>query len=346
MSKRDGVRSSEPLAGTVSGGGRFDVRRLKTLLEVARTGSFAGAAEALHFTPSAVSQQMSALERTTQVLLFERSARGVKLTQAGLALRDHAEAVVARLAEAEVELDAIGGLTDNRLRFGSFSSATGAFAGKAFRIFAEHRPEADIRFIDGEPFETLAAIGNNELDLAVIFELDEWPARVDYRGLSATSDFPVESVPLFDDPYLLVLREDHPLAEREMITLEETCAESLLVAAPWHRDLEHACRAAGVEPKLDFSCRGTGFEAMQSLVSAGLGLTLMPRLALGWLRDDLTARHLEGAPVRRVKTVAAANGHRSSAAQAMVEILVSLTAALGMSDAGSSAGIAQPSAPG
>lgn len=325
----------------------FDVRRLETLLEVARAGSFAGAAEALHFTPSAVSQQMSALERATGLLLFERSARGVELTPAGVALRGHAEAVVARLTEAEVELEAIGGVTENRLRFGSFSSATGTFAGRALRSFAKRYPEVEISFIDGEPFETLEAIGDNELDLAVIFELDEWPARLDYRGVSATADFPVESVPLFDDPFLLVLREDHPLAASEMITFEETGDEPILVAPPWHRDLEKACNVTGLQPKLDFSCRGTGFEALQSLVSAGHGLTLMPRLALGWLRDDLTARRLEMAPVRHVRAAAPARGHRSPVVQAMIEILVSMTEALSMDGATSaersSEGILEPS---
>ena len=319
----------------------FDLRRLKTLLEVAHAGNFAGAAEALHYTPSAVSQQMSALERATGVLLFDRGARGVELTSAGLALRDHAEAVVARLAAAEAELQAIGGVADGRLRFGSFSSATGAFTARAFRIIAERFPEADISFIDGEPFEALEAIAENHLDLAVIFELDEWPARVNYRGISATSDFPVDSVPLFDDPYLLVLRKDHPLAARETITLEETGEEPILVAPPWHRDLERAYSVVGLQPKLDFSCRGTGFEALQSLVSAGHGLTLMPRLALGWLREDLTARRLEGAPVRHVKTVAPVGRHRSPVAQAMVEILVSMTERLGIGGETSSPGLSE-----
>ena len=332
----------------MTGGVLFDLRRLKTLLEIARTGSFAAAAETLHFTPSAVSQQMRALEDTTGVRLFERSPRGVELTQAGIALRDHAEAIIARLAKAEVELEAIGGVAEGRLRFGSFSSATGTFAARAFRIFADRNPKAAVSFIDGEPFEMLGAMGDNELDLAVIFDHDEWPARSNYRGVNATSDLPLDSVPLFDDPYLLVLRKDHPLAASESITLEEACDERILVTPPWQFDLERAFKAAGVQPNLDHSCRGTGFEALQSLVSAGGGLTLMPRLALGWLRDDLTARHLEGAPTRHVKT-ATPSGRRSSSARAMIAILVSLTEALGMRTeapaAVSSEGILEPSTP-
>lgn len=315
----------------MTGGARFDLRRLETLLEVARTGNFAAAAEALHFTPSAVSQQMKALESSTGVVLFERSARGVELTPAGLALRDHAEAVFARLAEAEIELDAIGGVADGRLRFGSFSSATGTFAGRAFRMFAERFPETSASFVDGEPFELLEAIGAGKLDLAVIFELDEWPARADYQGVSASANTPLDCVPLFDDPYLLILRQDHPLATRESITLEETVDETILVAPPWHRDLERAYGAAGLQPKLDYSCRGTGFEALQTLTSAGHGLTLMPRMALGWLREDLTARPFEGAPVRHVY-MAAASGHRSSTARAMIEIIISMTVGLDLND--------------
>jgi len=302
----------------------LDIRRLETLLEVARTGSFAGAAESLRYTPSAVSQQMGTLERATKVLLFERGGRGVQLTQAGRALHDHARVIVARLTEAEAEMEAIGGLADTRLRFGSFSSATGAFAGEAFRIFAERYPEAEVCLTDGEPFETLAQLSENTLDLAVIFELDEWPVRVDYRGISASPELRVEYSPLFDDPYLLVLPADHPLAVEKTIMLEQLGDEPILVCPPWQLDFEKVCREVGFEPNLDSSCRGTGFEALQSLVFARRGLTLMPQLALGWLRQGLTARPLERAPVRHVRTAAPARAYRSSACAAMLEILVAL----------------------
>lgn len=315
--------------GAVTGRAMFDLRRLETLLVVARTGSFAGAADALHFTPSAVSQQMSTLERATGVKLFERSARGIELTQAGLALREHADVVLARLATAAVELEAIGGEASGRLRFGSFSSATGAFTARAFRLFAERFPDAETGFFDGEPFESLEAIAADELDLAVVFELDGWPAGSDYKGTNVVPEFRTNSVPLFDDPYLLILREKHPLAASETIALEQIGEEPLLVAAPWHRDLERAFRDAGLEPKFDPSCRGTGFEALQSLVSTGHGLTLMPRLALGWLRDGLTARPLEDAPVRHVKAVAPMGGGLPMVT-AMVEILLEMTATLGL----------------
>jgi DNA-binding transcriptional LysR family regulator len=316
----------------------LDVRRLETLLEVARTGSFAAAAESLSLTPSAVSQQMCALERATQVVLFSRAARGVTLTEAGQSLRLHAEAVTARLAEAEAELQVIGGLTDARLRFGSFTSATSAFAAEAYRIFLERYPEAEVCFSDGEPYETLASLSENKLDLAVVFELDDWPYTMDYRGINTCREPQFECAPLFDDPYLLVAPADHPLAREETVALAQLTGERILVSTPWERTFRRICAEADVEPEFDLSCQGTGFEALQSLVSVGHGLTFMPRLSLGWLRETLVARPVERAPVRHVKTAVRAAAYRSSASQAMVEILTRLTESLGLSDAVEGAG--------
>lgn len=307
----------------------LEVRRLEMLLEVGRTGSFAAAADALSFTPSAVSQQMCALERATRVLLFDRNARGVELTDAGRALREHAEAVVARLAEAEAELHVIGGINDSRLRFGSFSSATGAFAAEAFKIFGERYPDSELSFSDGEPYESIAALSANELDLAVVFELDEWPAGMDYRGATVCRELQLECVPLFDDPLLLVVPAGHRLADSRPVTIHQLADQTVLASPPWHRDFEKACRGAGVQPHLDFSCRGTGFEALQALVAVGRGITLMPRLALGWLREDLVVLPLEGAPIRHVKAAVFDRPCRSSASQAMLEILTGLTERLG-----------------
>jgi len=323
------TRRELPVIGT----GMLDVRRLETLLEVARTGSFAAAAESLSFTPSAVSQQMCALERATKVALFSRTARGVTLTDAGRSLRLHAEAVTRRLAEAEAELEVIRGVSDARLRFGSFSSATGTFAAEAYRIFRERYPEAQVCFSDGEPYENLTLLSENKLDLAVVFELDDWPYTMDYRGVNVCREPQFECVPLFDDPYMLVLPVEHPLAREETVALAQLTGERVLVSTPWEQSLRRACAEGDVEPELDRSCQGTGFEALQSLVSIGHGLTFMPALSLGWLREALVARPVELAPVRHVKTAVRAAAYRSSASQAMLEILTRLTESLGLNDA-------------
>jgi len=329
----------------VIGTGMLDVRRLEMLLEVARTGSFAAAAESMSFTPSAVSQQMGSLERATKVRLFERGARGVKLTEAGRSLRLHAEAVTRRLAEAEAELERIGGVNDARLRFGSFSSATGAFAAEAYQSFRERYPEAEVCFSDGEPYENLAMLSEDKLDLAVVFELDDWPSTTDYRGIRICREARFESVSLFDDPYLLVLPVDHPLAAEETVALAQLTGERILASSPWERSLSRICAEAGVEPELDLSCQGTGFEALQALVSVGEGLTFMPRLSLGWLRDGLVARPVERSPVRHVKTAIRGTAYRSAASQAMLEILARMTESLRSDDAVADQGSALEPAP-
>ncbi len=310
------------------GTGMLDGRRLETLLEVARTGSFAAAAESLSLTPSAVSQQMRALERATKVDLFSRDGRGVTLTEAGRSLCLHAEAITRRIAEAEAELQVIGGVSDARLRFGSFTSATAAFAAEAYRIFRERYPTAEVCFCDGEPYESFALLSENRLDLAVIFELDDWPSNTDYRGINTCREPQFECVPLFDDPYLMVLPVDHPLAAEETIALAQLTGERILTSPPWERTLRRICAEADVDPKFDLSCQGTGFEAMQTHVSIGHGLTLMPGLSLGWLRGGLVARPLEQAPVRHVKAAARGAAFRSSANQAMLEILTRLIESL------------------
>ncbi len=303
------------------------------LLEVARTGSFAAAAESLSFTPSAVSQQMCALERATGVVLFSRGARGVKLTEAGRSLHLHAEAVTRRLAEAEAELEFLGGVSNARLRFGSFTSATGAFAAEAYRIFGERYPDSTLSFSDGEPYENLSLLSENKLDLAVVFELDDWPPHMDYRGINTCREPQFECFPLFDDPYMLVLPFDHPLAAEQSIALDQLTGERILVSTPWERTLRRICAEAGVEPEFDQSCKGTGFEALQALVSTGHGLTFMPELSLAWLRDALVARPVEQAPVRRVKAAVPATAYRSTASQSMLDILVCLTESLGLGEA-------------
>src|SRR3954464_8782382 len=98
----------------------LDVRRMKVLREVARQGSFSAAADALSYTQSAVSQQVAALEKEAGTKLLERGPRGVRLTDSGRALVEHSEAILARLAAAEAELEDIAGLREGRLRVPPF----------------------------------------------------------------------------------------------------------------------------------------------------------------------------------------------------------------------------------
>jgi DNA-binding transcriptional LysR family regulator len=306
----------------MNGIGRLDVKRLQMLREAARTGSFAAAGQVLSYTPSAVSQQMAALERDVGAILFERNGRGVALTVAGRALLGHAEVILDQLAEAHAELSAIAGLRGGELRLGSFTSATAVFVADAVEAFRQRYPNVELLFADGEPFESLARLRAAELDLAVIFDFDQWRAGLNYEGAPIASENGMELIPLFDDPFLVICPKDHPLARSAEVDLEQLASEPILAGPPWARDLTGACREAGFEPRIDCSHRATGFEAFQTFVAAGRGITLMPALALGWKRGSLAALRLIGNPVvRRVKLAVPARTSGSRATEAMAQIL-------------------------
>src|SRR2546423_7296631 len=148
----------------------LDVKRLKVLREVARRGSFSAAAEELSYTQSAVSQQIAALEQEADAKLLERGPRGVRLTDAGRALVEHSEAIFARLAAAEAELDDIAGLRAGRLRLASFSSAGATLAPLAAGLFRQRHPGIRMELVEADDDESIPLLRAGELELALIFE--------------------------------------------------------------------------------------------------------------------------------------------------------------------------------
>lgn len=307
----------------------LDLKHLATLREVARRGSFAAAAEALSIAPSAVYQQMANLEEEAGAVLFERSRRGNRLSEGGRMLVDRAETILAGVADAEAELASISALRRGTLRFGSFTSATAAFAARAVELFETRYPGVDLFFADGEPYESASRLRMRELDMAVVFSLDHWPAGRDYQGVTVCPESELDHRRLMEDPYLLVLARDHPLASVPELGLEALAGQTVLGGPPWRPDLEAACEAAGVEVRFDSSYRATGFEAFQAFVAAGRGHTLMPRLALGWLREDVVARPLVGGPVRRVTAAVLREAYTTPATRAMLKIVGEVVSGLG-----------------
>src|SRR5881394_3479260 len=142
----------------------LDVRRMRILREVAARGSFSAAAEALAYTQSAVSQQIAALEREVGTKLVERNARGIRLTDAGEALVRHTESVMANLAEAEAELEAIAGIRGGRVRLASFPSAGSAIVPQAIANFRSRHPGVELNLSEAEPQDSLPRLRAGELD--------------------------------------------------------------------------------------------------------------------------------------------------------------------------------------
>src|SRR4051795_7612422 len=153
----------------------LDVKRLKVLREVAAQSSFSAAAEKLGYTQSAVSQQIAALEREADATLIERNSRGLRLTDAGEALVRHADKILARLAEAEAELEAIAGLRGGRLRLATFPSAGATLVPPAIALFSQRHPSVDLSLVEAEPEESLPMLKEGELDVAMVYEYDALP---------------------------------------------------------------------------------------------------------------------------------------------------------------------------
>jgi DNA-binding transcriptional LysR family regulator len=285
---------------------------MRVLREVAVRGSFSAAAEALSFTQSAVSQQIAALEREAGTTLVQRSARGVRLTEAGEAVVRHAEAIMARLAEAEAELEAIAGLRGGRLRMASFESAGSTLMPLAIAGFRAKHPAVELSLSLAEPEDCVPQLRSGELDLAIVFE----SAVVDQVD-------GIERVHLLEDPMYLALPSDHPLAHRRRLRLEDLAGEAWIAGAAdceCNRLISRACAMAGYQPRIAFQT--DDYTAMQGFVAAGVGVSLIAELGLRTIRDDIVVRDLgRDTPVRQLYAATLADGYRAPATQAMVEIL-------------------------
>src|SRR3954447_20441185 len=178
----------------------LDVRRLRVLREVAVRGSFSAAADSLSFTQSAISQQIAALERETGTTLVQRNARGIRLTETGEALVRHAEAILARIGEAEAELEAIAGLRGGRLRMAAFESAAASLMPLAIAAFRAAHPGVELSLSMLEPEHSEPLLKSGELDLILGFDSR---VRGEVDG--------VQRHHLLSDPMFLVLPADHPL---------------------------------------------------------------------------------------------------------------------------------------
>lgn len=292
----------------------LDVRRLKVLREVAARGSFSAAAESLSFTQSAISQHVAALERETGTKLVERSPRGVRLTDAGRALVAHADAILARINAAEEELAAIKGLCGGRLRLACFQSAGATLVPRAVAEFHERHPDVDLGMIEAEPEDAREPLRSGDIDLALVY---------DFESLPGTLEDELEVSHLIDDPYEAILPAGHRLAGRRAVKLTDLADEPWVASTPLsgcRRIIERVCQEAGFEPRIAFEADDT--MAAQSLVAAGVGVALLPRLALTAVHPGVVARSLgRGAPVRRIWAARQKGAYHSPATEAMVQIL-------------------------
>ena len=290
----------------------LDVKRLRVLREVISSGSFSGAAENLHLSQSAVSQQVAALEREVGQPLLERTSEGPRLTAAGEVLLSHGDAVITRLEEAERELAEIAGLEGGRLRLMSFPTASAALVTRAMADFRGRFPNIELHFSEGEPEDSIPALRSGETDLAVVFDY------VDYPGDWGRD---TEAELILEEPMRIALAPGHPLAASKRVKVEALADEDWLCGerpSSCRDNVLNCCRAAGFEPRISFE--SDDYSVLQGLVAAGLGVTLLPDLAgkhPGVELRDIVPKP----PTRRIWAVTRDADSRSPAAEEMVAIL-------------------------
>jgi DNA-binding transcriptional LysR family regulator len=296
----------------------LDVRRMRILREVAARGSFSGAAEALSFTQSAVSQHVAALEREAGTQLVERGRKGVRLTDAGRVLVGHADAILARIECAEEDLAALAGLRGGRLRLVSFQSGGATLAPRAVAAFHERHPQVELSMLEAEPDEAGERLRSGDVDVALVYDHESTP------GLLGPD---LELTHLLDDRYDAILPKDHSLAGRARLSLADLSGE------PWvasthvcgcRQITESVCRDAGFEPRVAFEADET--LAAQALVAAGVGVTLLPQLALTALHPGVVARRLTNPHVRHIWAARLEGAYASPASDAMLQTLQDVAA--------------------
>ncbi len=250
----------------------IDMQRLRVLREVAEHGSFSKAAAALMLTPSAVSQQIAALERSLGTAVVERGPRGAVLTEPGQMLVETADVIMAELLSTQEQIGRLASRGTERLTVATFASAGQTLLPAAVASLAARHPALEWNVSEHEPEQAIALVREGRADLALAFHFDGQPpvAPGDRSGVVWT--------PLMEDPMSIVLPAWHRLAKRSSLTLSELAGEMWVEGCLSVGDrLKKYAALAGFEPR--FACRTTDYHFAQSLIAAGIGVGLVPLIA-------------------------------------------------------------------
>ncbi|MFI2432336.1 LysR family transcriptional regulator [Streptomyces sp. NPDC018693] len=279
----------------------IDLRRLTVLRELQRRGSLARTAEALHLTPSAVSQQLSALARELGVPLTERDGRGVRLTGQARVLLDHADVIAAQLERARADLAAYGEGGRGAVTIGGFSSGILGLLPPALRALRERLPRLRVDVVEAEPPDLFTALDGGQVDVAVAVDFAAAPPHTDRR---------YSREDLLTDVLDIALPAGHRLADRDHVELRELAAEPWIVGAARSccgAVARSVCAAAGFTPDIRHAVND--WSALAALVESGQGVALIPRLVhSAYAHRDLVLRPAAGEPPSRNVFVAVRAG--------------------------------------
>jgi DNA-binding transcriptional LysR family regulator len=302
----------------------LDVRRLRLLRELAARGTVTAVADALSYTPSAVSQQLAQLERDAGLPLLERVGRGVRLTEAGRRLVVHADAVLERLDAAEADLARAAGEVGGAVRVSAFQTAAHALVLPALADLAERHPGVRCEVGDAEAEEALPAVRIGDLDVAIAEEYDHAPRPRD----------PVlEREELCRDPLLVALPAAHPLAGREEVDLAELAGASWATSrggTAFADMLQRSCRSVGgFEP--DIRHRANDLHLLIEIVARTGAVALLPGMGRFGATPGVVLLPPAGGPMeRRIFTAVRRGTAERPALRALLDALVAQAERLGL----------------
>ncbi|GAB1328037.1 LysR family transcriptional regulator [Streptomyces sennicomposti] len=260
----------------------IEARHLRVLRAVATSGSFSAAARDLGCTQPAVSQQMKALETSVGTPLLVRTGREMRLTQAGEALVRHANGILAGLTAAEEEVAAIAGLRAGRVRLVSFPSGSSTLVPTALAALRAAHPGTRVSLEEAEPPRSVELLREGDCDVALAFRYEDAAGR-DAAGAEEWADLVVR--PLLTDRLVALVPERHRLARAGSgaVAIAELAAEPWIAGCPRCRgQLVEVCASAGFTPRIDFAT--DDYPAVAGLVGAGLGVAVLPELAIESVR--------------------------------------------------------------
>jgi DNA-binding transcriptional LysR family regulator len=300
----------------------IDLQIVRIVHAVAEHGTLTAAGAALGYSQPAVSQHLRRFEERTGVALVERVGRGIRLTQAGRALARHARGVTTSLEAAAGELAELRGLRAGRIRLIAFPSASPALVPRLIARLGASHPGVEVTFVEAEPPEAVQAVRENRADLAITFSYPgdrDDPHRLSARGL--------EVRPYGTERMRLVLPSDDPLATATELPLEQLADRAWIAGCPRCRGhLLELAHAAGFTPRIAFET--DNFVAVEGMVAQGLGVALLPELALQATprREGVVVRGAARDDVRSLHVVTARGADRVPAVAAAVAALASIAA--------------------
>ncbi|MFD5075341.1 LysR family transcriptional regulator [Streptomyces sp. NPDC058371] len=291
----------------------LNLERLRTLDALARHGSVSGAADGLHVTTSAVSQQMSKLEREVGQQLLAKNGRGVRLTDAGRLLADHAARILSQVELAQSDLEAQRGQVVGELRLSAFPTAARGLFPSALAALRRTHPGLRVRSCELEPEAGVAGVVRGDLDLAVVLD---W-----YNKPMPLPDGLVKAAVL-DDPADVAMPAGHRLADRTEVDLDEFADDEWITWAEGefcHEWLMFTLRSKGVEPHIGHRAAET--HTQLGLVAAGLGVCIAPLLGRHPMPPGVVTVPVKQRVRRHVYVVWRADADRRPSIRAAVEAL-------------------------